>query len=508
MSRLFNRILDTGADIFRRVSGTAYARETRQAMTSHAFDPSSYELRDLMLEGSIYQTTRLGGALKQVLKSIGRPCGGQDEAKYPISGYYNPVKPIVGFYSNAFGGRLGGDLKLADKVNGREVNKAMADVVAKVWRWSNLDHRTAEMTTLAANHGTVGVRIVKTDGPNARVYLDFDHPAFIKAIDLDNRGNVQSVFLEYTGVRTLPDGTNETFKVEEVISREGFSQQFDGEEQLTPDRQKNPLGLCPYVLIRHDIAPGEVFGRHAYFGSERMIHGINFGLSQLDQSIVEHVWPYLFASAAAKKPVKYTTGRYTLIYAENQEGKPQATFNALAPPLPFQGAIAHIQQLVDMVRDRQPQLVLSEMGLLSGISGETLAQVLKPAESESVRARALYEDGIVRAIQIAASIGIFSGMDGFNLGTGSGKDGADRAYDDGQGPEAFAFADRPAIQPTVFQKIQQANANVADRQAKMTLANTAKDVSVEERLRIAGYSDKEIQNIIAEKSRLVPTEPL
>lgn len=509
MSRLLSRIIDTGNDIIRRVSGAGASRVRNARATAAASELSDFELRDMMLDGSIYTPFRSAGALKVVLKSLGKPCTAQAEDRNPITPYYNPVKPIVGFYSNAFGGRLGGDIKIAEKVGDRDVSPAMSDVVNRVWRWSNLDHRSAEMTTIGANQGTVGIRVVFSGGDDPRVYLDFDHPSFIKSIDVDNRGNVQAVQLAYTAVRDSGDGHQETFQVQEIISKEGFSQLWDGVERLTPEQQKNPLGLCPYVLVRHEIVPNDVFGRHAYFGSERAMHAINFGLSQLDDSIVQHVWPYVFATAAAKKPTKYTTGRYTVIYAENKEGQPQATFDPLVPPLDFAGAIVHFQKLLDLVRDRQPQLILSEMGLLSGVSGETLAQVLKPAECESVRARVLYEDGIIRAIQIAASVGIFNGVKGFDLRTGTGtKDAAERAYDDGQGPEAFAFADRPAIQPTVFQKIQQATANEAEKQAKFATANAAKDVSVEERMRLMGYDDKQIQNITAEKSRLVPTEPL
>lgn len=504
MSRLLNRIADAGADMYRRVSGRFTSR-IKSPVSAFSTTLSDFDLRDMLLDGTIYRTTKDGGALKSVLKALGRPCGGQDEAKYPISGYFNPIKQIVSFYANAFGGRLGDDLKIAEKFNDKPIKRKTLDLVRTIWGWSNLDHRSAEMTTLAANQGTVGIRIVYKADPSPRIYLDFDHPAFIKRADLDNRGNVISVFLDYTGVRYTNEGNVEdTFRVEETISKYGFSQKFDGQEQLSDDQRLNPMELCPYVLLRHDLVPGATFGRHAYDGSERAIHGINFGLSQLDESIVAHVWPYLFATSPAKKPAKFTTGRYTLVYAQSEAGKPQPTLETLVPSLDFAGALENIKAQADWMRERQPQMVLNSISLLSGISGETLAQVLKPAEAESARARALYEDAVIRAIKIGMSIGIFSGVDGFDLGTGRGtKEAADRAFDDGEGPEAFAFADRPALPPTVFQKIQQVEAEakpIAVKVDAMVKAEGIASISRKEVLRLGGYTDEQIDAIQVEQA--------
>jgi hypothetical protein len=509
MSRLLSRIIDTGADIYRRVSGSSVA--LAPAPAARAGTVSDYELRDMMLDGRIYLPSTSGGALKTVLRSLGRPCNSQDEAKYPVAGYFNPVKSICSFYSHSFGGRLGADLVIDDEVNDRPVNPRLPDVLRLLWRWTNLDHRAAELTTIFANHGTVGIRVVYSADPSPRVYLDFDPPAFVKRADLDNRGNVVTVFLEYTGQRHDADGNVDgTFKVEEIISKYGFSQKFDGDEQLTPEQQENGLGVCPYVLLRNDVLPGETFGRHAYHGSERAIHGINFGLSQLDQSVIDHVWPYIFGTGPGKKPNKFTTGRYTMVYVQSEGGKPDPSVDLMVPRLDFKGAIEHLKGLADLVRDRQPQMVLNALSLLSGISGETLAQVLKPAEAESLRARVLIEDAVIRASALGISAGIYNRVPGFDLGTGGGsKDAADAAYGDGDGPEAFRFKTRPALPPTVYQRIEQAKADDAVKASKLALMGLAEGVSAfseDEVFRIGGYTDAEIAAIKAERATETPDD--
>lgn len=508
MPTLTDRIYSAGRDFVRRVSGNG-----APAPLASASAWSDYDLRDMLYAGSIYRLTADGGALRDVLRSLGRPCRSQDEAKYPIRGYYNPVPAIVEFYSNAFGGQLGRDLKVADEVNGRKVRPAMADAVRQVWRWSNLDNRLREYTSLGANQGTVGIRVVVRPGPEPRVYLDFDDPRFIRNAVLDHRGNVETVYLEYsTPVFDVDGRETGTEPVEEVISKFGFSLKVGGKETLSAEQQRNDLGVAPYVLVRHLTTPGEVFGRHAYFGTEPAIHGINFGLSQLDESVVAHVWPYLFATAPAKKPEKFTTNRYTLIYSQTREGMPPPTFDAMVPELDFAGTLEHLKGLMDRVRDKQPQVVLNELSLLSNISGETLAQVKSAARAESRRARTVYEDGAIRAVQIAVSLGIFNRVPGFELGTGAGtKEAADRAFGGGDGPEAFAFADRPELPPTVYEKIQQAKADVSDRVEKFALASAAKKVGVSGRevWRLADYTEDQIEAMeeeIAEQDELPDEE--
>jgi hypothetical protein len=174
--------------------------------------------------------------------------------------------------------------------------------------------------------------------------------------------------------------------------------------------------------------------------------------------------------------------------------------------LDFAGVIAALERAAGYLRERQPELILNALTLLSGLSGETIGQVIKPAETAVLRARALYEDALIRALQIGLSYGVLYGL--WNLGTGQGTpDAAARAYDDGQGPEAFRFAEREALPLTPLGKVQQANAGQADAQAK---ANTAKalDGIVSRRYqleKVLGLEPKEVSKILEEQAAESPS---
>jgi hypothetical protein len=296
-------------------------------------------------------------------------------------------------------------------------------------------------------------------------------------------------------------------EIEELIGKQRFSQFVDGAQQLEPDQQRNALGICPYVPIRHTRRNGELFGRHAYDGSERAIHGINWGLSQVDEATARAIQTTLFMTGAGDPPDPITLGWLTAIYVKLANGTPPPDMKYITPQLEIGPVGEFITGNIEKLYTRQPELILNALKLLSGTSGETLAQVLKPVEAAVLRARRMYEDSVVRAIQIALSSGVLLGL--WNLGTGTGTaDAADRAYDDGQGVEAFRFASRPALSPTTAQLIAQATADNADKTAKVALMAQLENVTVlsdAEKLREVGYTDQQIAKIQDEIANQEPT---
>lgn len=479
MPNVLNRIASESQKFYQRVVGngigalkSGFTGNSEPSKGAKFNAHSDADLRDMMLAGTIYRRPIDGGALPDALRLIGRY--GPESNRYTILPHYNPVPSIVSFYRNSFGGRLGNDITFAEKIDGRPIDPRAIEMIGKVWQWSNLDHRADEFTAMAANQGRVGIRIGYSGGQRPRVYLDFDDIRTIQQVDRDDRGNVVNVYLRYFVRQQDAKGVAQLIEAREVISKDGFSLTYGGEEQLTPEQQENPLGVCPYVICDHDP-----FSRHAYHGSEEAIHAINFAISNLDDSTLAHVWPLIFSTSAAAIPTKLKLGRATLMHSQNVLGQPASTFDPLVPDIDYEQFINQVKARVDFLRERQPQLILNNLSLLSGVSGESLAQCLKPAEAEAYRARTVYEDAIRRALQIAMSVGIVYRVPGFDLGTGTGSaESAERAYADGNGPEAFAFAARSPLPLTVYQQVQQATADQAEAQAKLATATRMKSIGL------------------------------
>lgn len=490
----------TGREIARRVvaSGTYLPSPRRNAKPDKGYPhlPSGSEVRDWMLAGTVYAKSRRdNGNLSSILRELGKPC---DADAPPIIGYYNPVPAIVGCYANALGGRLGKELKLVTPEEDQPLPGPVDEAVKRVWRWSNLDGGLNEFTELLANQGTAGIRVASSEG---RVFLLVDPPDIISDFEEDARGNTLWVNLVYTGYEYDDQGRERPVQVDALFSDEEQSVRVDGKERVPSDDRENTLGICPYRVARHLKRAGKKWGVHAYEGSELAIHGINWGLSQLDEGVARAINETVFMAGAGDQPTEVQLGRLTAMYVKLAQGVPAPDLKYIVPQLALSEAGEYIARNIELLWTRQPELILNALKLLSGTSGETLAQVLKPVEATIRRARTNYEASVVSALQVALSVGVVNGL--WNLGTGMGtREAADRAYEDGQGVEAMAFAERPLLPPTPQGQLVAAQVAVADQQARLVMANTAKalPLSDREKLRLAGYDDSEIDDIEEERA--------
>lgn len=210
----------------------------------------AWTLRDQMLAGTVYLPTGRG-SLGHVLRSLGKPC---DEANNPIVDRIRAARQIVKFYDLALAGQWGADLKPVLPGTTDAVDYRLGDALSRVWRWSNLNARKSEIAEVAANQGSVGLRVVYQPGPSPRVYLAYDDPRWMKRLDLDERDNVTLVRLEYDEQTYDADGNpGRLLPVVEVIAKDRRSKLVDGVETIPADQRENGLGVCPYVWLSHEM---------------------------------------------------------------------------------------------------------------------------------------------------------------------------------------------------------------------------------------------------------------
>ncbi len=365
-----------------------------------------------------------------------------------LAGLYNPVAAVVGLYQHVFGGRFGGAVRVQP---GRTGDPRLIDYLADVWQWSNIDIEKQPLCKFGANYGTAGIRIV-ADERRRRAYLKAEHPAIIRDVEVDDRGNVTGVELEYADTFGLGDN-QETITIREVLTREALqTYRVKGADNLVLyDRQSRteggpaaematPFGVVPYVLLRHDYS-GEPFGANAYARALPAIDRLNALLSHIDVQVHQHVRTTWAVAASGAAPEEFDLGGKKIIYFNTEGGTAPPVFQALVADLSIADATKQAQVQLGAIEDLLPELKAIAGAYLSGQSGETIAELRKPAEDAVLLARANYEDALVRAQQIALSYGVWMGI--FDLGTGAGPDAADRAYHEGK--EDHTFVERPAL---------------------------------------------------------------
>jgi hypothetical protein len=172
---------------------------------------------------------------------------------------------------------------------------------------------------------------------------------------------------------------------------------------------------------------------------------------------------------------------------------------AIVPQIDYPAALAFVMQLINQLRRRQPEMAVGDLQLYANISGESVAQVLKQAESAILDVRPAYDHAFIRAIQMGLSIGMTDALPGFDVGAGTGEGSGERAYN--QGLETFQFKPRPALPQTPAQQMAQANANVADQNARFGAAKLAQNIGtdVQTTFEVAGFDEAKAQEIIDRK---------
>jgi hypothetical protein len=453
-----------------------------------------YRINELFYANRIYAMRNDGGLLETICeRDLACDCV-EGTRVIPVVG----VREIVDLYLNVWPGVWGNGMGVADKFDGVDVNAALVKAVRKVWRDSGLDTVKSVGLRLGANLGTCGIRIRATAD---RVQLDFVHPGDIADFEEDEQGNVKAVLLRYT--RPMPEELGEenprVVEVEERIDTTSFSLTYDGKEQLEGDELVNRFGFCPFVILRHRTSTVSQWGEWAYAGAEPQIHAINWRFSRQDAAIDDNQFPQWFATAGGKKPDSLKVGRSELAYVQSQPDTPPPSLAPLVAQLQHDPILKFTLTLRDMLRGRQPEITFNDIQLLSGVSGESLAQALKPTANAIETVRPNYDHALIRAIQMCISIGGMMGVAGYEGFAGTAE--ASR-LDYLAGKLNFRFIDRPPLPLSPFDKITQTEVDTARRTQDLADATAAAGAGVSqmEVLKIAGYDETTAAKIIADRA--------
>jgi hypothetical protein len=383
-----------------------------------------------------------------------------------------------------------------------------------LWRWSNLDTNKALIQRQAAMLGTVGLRIdarADADPLRRKVRIRRIHPGDITDFDEDADGNVTAVKLEYSVMVGPLGGQRDSVPFEEIITKDEYMAFRDGKpwDMVTNapgGARPNTLGVCPVVLLRHLDNGGE-YGVPAMFGSEEIIHLLNWMVSTQNESVLRHVFPQWAAITPGASPKTYDMGRNKVVHIQTRQGDPASSIQAMVAALDQAGATNFWQACREALWERQPEMILGNLKTLSGQSGETIANLLKPCEQAIELAKTNYEDAFKRAIKIGLSWMVLLGILDVGSGTGT-REAADRSFLNGQ--EDFEFERRSSLPETVYDRIQRAKADVAGKVEGFNAAKAGQGiVSSSEQLRVAGYNQQQIDAIRSELATqdIIPTLP-
>jgi hypothetical protein len=388
-------------------------------------------------------------------------------------------------------------------------NEAIRAPIGQVWRDSNWQDKKEIWTRFGAVMGDSAVMVVD-DPVKEKVQFKVIDPRTLRDVIRDGYGNVNAYVIEE--LRPDPEATALIGPVPyatytEACERVGESiryatyrngEPYDWREYADGDPKAGTLtewtedyGFVPLVFVQHrDVGLG--WGWSEFQPSVSKLHEVDDLASKLNDWIRLTVdCPWLFTgvvpqgqSAAMGVPasseliVSVNTdvpkGRSDIpvIYSNDKDTRAQP----LIAPLDVAAVSAHLATLLDSLNADHPELLADAIG--PNASGEARKVAREKVEATVLQRRSAYDDAMVRADQMAISIGAQKGYPGFEGFTVE-------SYSRGE-------LDHSIGARAVFAVDKEAKLRESQAMAQIVKTLTDAGVSKESAMRQAGWSEEDI----------------
>ena len=336
-----------------------------------------------------------------------------------IRAIHNPIERLVDFYAGSlYPGVLTEDAqKLPDGTPlaiplADDIDPMLRAAVGQLWQWNNFQEQLQIIGTYGAALGDVAVEIVD-DVEGGRIEWATRWPGVVTDLDLDNRGNVAGVTMEWDYEE---GGTTYTYK--KVMDKETIATYRDGElfeYDGNPAEQLNPYGFVPFVWIRHKNIGGD-HGKPALRSASipklDEVNGLASHLVDREHQLLSA--PVMFSgegvrrlgedqtkAASTHDQTRPTRGREELTILTAEQGGQATTIE-----LPEGEVLDHIRELLTAVEKDHPELTLYEqLRQMSQVTGPAAERLVGDALIPLQRARAGYDWQLVKLFQMSVAIG-------------------------------------------------------------------------------------------------------
>ena len=351
---------------------------------------------------------------------------------------YNPSARIGEFWTaRLLGGPLdpdaGDGLTVPSALPILTDNDGLRPAIAQVWKWSNWQVRK----DILSLHGTIlgdGAILVVDDVARGKVYMKNLHPGALKDVTLDAWGNVKAYVISEPRLDPRPNRSGEYVTYTEIAVRDGENvnyQTFLDQSLYAWNNDQGPewsetYGFIPLVTMQHNNV-GLDFGWSELHQGLAKFREVDDAASKLSDQIRKMVdAPWLLGMAKPSNTPKTSADTSAKDEAENPQPERQqipifyagagnaASAVPLVSPLNIADASGHITSIIEDIERDYPELRSSLTNVTGDISGRALRINREPIEDRVQRRRVNYDDAIVRAQQMALTIGGMRGYDKFS----------------------------------------------------------------------------------------------
>jgi len=389
-------------------------------------------------------------------------------ANYYLNTWHESMKPLrnpanrsVEFFADRIiPGTLPGDLPIVTE------NTQIIDPIHQIWKWSNLNSKKAPESRNFAIYGDMFIHPTPNNDMT-QVYLQFVDPRCVTDWKCDNRGYITNIRIDMP----LGDGKTHievwdlfTHKIWETTMNAGTPLGLMGDAQMTIPISDYGIDFVPFVQSKfRDI--GEKYGVGAFAHVLDKIDEANRMATRFHEMMFRYNKPYwaMMANAvdsegkplpapkfkSSDKSTSAFTGKETMDIPDDAIfGIPgMAKLEALIPNLHYSELLAGVQDMMLEIEKDLPEIAIHKLMEKGELSGVAIRNLLGDAISRLNEARMAFEGGLIRADEMALTIGTNLGL--WNVGN----------YD--AGDFSHSFQPREAFPVTLKEKLANLQALIA-----------------------------------------------
>lgn len=427
-----------------------------------------------------------------------------------IRNIYNPVSRQNDLYAAlVYGGSIdmehltGGSIPLVAE------DERMLDAIRLVFKWSRFSETKSRYVRTGARLGDVFLKVVDepdSEPKKGRVRVEVLHPEKVVACLFDAVGNITAIKIEYEREdedkqdvltpKRLNTPTVRTYTYTEIITKETFTTYRDGEpfalvewDGVMVSEWANPYGFVPVVLAKQTDV-GNAFGASSFHNSLTKIDELNDAASIVNDQIRKALNPPWYL-AGVTKPVTSPDARVEERDEQSMLYGPAGSQPfPMVMPLDIPGALSNLDKMLAEIERDMPELALQRLREGGNLTAPGVRAGYSDAIGRIQEARTNYDGALVRALQMAVTIGGMRGLpgfEGFNLSS----------YD--TGTMELYVKDRPVIGDSL---------GLVERLGALRDAAALPEGTKRQTLAELDYSQEEIDEIVAaDSATAVPETP-
>jgi hypothetical protein len=343
-----------------------------------------------------------------------------------IRGIKNPVARQVQIYRDKI---YPGAINLETLTTGAiplVADDPIIDAMRQLLIWSNWNAEKALYVTNGAKFGDSFIKVID-DRVRRQVRLEVLQPQYVKHLLKDEAGNIKEIHIEYERVdneqmmirpNSVPFNDQNTYTYTEVITAERFTTYKNGSEFAFYELPSGELvsswdNIYGFVPVTHALhsSEGFLYGAAPFNASKAKIDEINHLASILHDQISKVINPIWYLAGVGKNDnlaVDTTREQVTTLHgpADSQPHPLVANINIADSAQVIADEIAELEK--DM-----PELSLHKVKEAKNTSGVAIRNMFDDAASRIEGVMGNYDDPLIRASQMAMSMGAIGRYNNF-----------------------------------------------------------------------------------------------